>query len=108
MTRFAAAARAADGSGTETKTEDIYQLFVRAFAAIVGTGEDDETAAGLAQKLVPRDPSTVPPALGIDPMIDVATISRTDAPIVLDIGANKGQTITLVRRQMPKARIHSF
>jgi FkbM family methyltransferase len=39
---------------------------------------------------------------------DLTRLITTDAPLVFDVGANKGQTIELMRRALRSPRIHAF
>jgi FkbM family methyltransferase len=45
---------------------------------------------------------------GVDAFQDMAFHVRSPSPVVLDIGANTGQSITRLRRHMPGSVIHSF
>ena len=48
-------------------------------------------------------------SFGLDPYEDLKTLlSRTPAPVVLDIGANEGQTALSLAQMAPSARIWSF
>jgi FkbM family methyltransferase len=47
-------------------------------------------------------------AFGADAFKDIAYHVRSPRPIVLDIGANTGQSVMKFRRQMPASIIHSF
>ena len=47
--------------------------------------------------------------LGVDPFRDIQFFLRKkEAPLILDIGANEGQTVDAFKEYFPKARIHSF
>jgi FkbM family methyltransferase len=47
--------------------------------------------------------------IGCDAYYDIGSIlGKTNQPIVLDVGANRGQTIDEVLAILPNARIHSF
>jgi len=45
---------------------------------------------------------------GIDLVHDLQIVVARDNPLCLDVGANEGQTIDLLRRAWPAARIHAF
>jgi len=49
-----------------------------------------------------------PDRVGMDPFQDMASFSRGESPLVLDVGANIGQTVVELRKVFRKPRIHSF
>ena len=49
-----------------------------------------------------------PDRIGMDPFQDMATFSHGDSPLILDVGANTGQTVQEFRKVFCKPRIHSF
>jgi FkbM family methyltransferase len=46
--------------------------------------------------------------LGVYPFRDMQRLATTDAPLVIDAGANRGQTIGEFRHTFPRSVIHSF
>lgn len=49
-----------------------------------------------------------PDGLGGDPYADFATLTKKSAALVLDIGANQGQTVRKIRQRLPESTIHCF
>src|ERR1041385_1246675 len=48
------------------------------------------------------------PELGFDALDDMRKLAGTDAPLILDVGANRGQSIERFRRAFPGSVIHAF
>jgi FkbM family methyltransferase len=48
------------------------------------------------------------PKLGFDALDDMKKLAATDAPLIFDVGANRGQSIERFRRTFPRAVIHAF
>ena len=49
-----------------------------------------------------------PKILGINPFRDINGFVTSSRPILLDVGANKGQSVHFFKDQLPKCIIHSF
>jgi FkbM family methyltransferase len=48
------------------------------------------------------------PDLGFDALDDMRALAGTAAPLILDVGANRGQSIERFRRAFPGAVVHAF
>jgi FkbM family methyltransferase len=49
-----------------------------------------------------------PLGVGADPFADMVSLSKTDRPVIFDVGANIGQSITWFRSYFKNAEMHSF
>jgi FkbM family methyltransferase len=107
--------RAANPKLPRPSAQIITELYIECFASTwtaSGSLDGKQKAKLLAESLLSeKRAAAVADAsnIGIDPLYDVAQLQpQVASPVVLDVGANRGQSIARVRERFPTAIIHAF
>jgi FkbM family methyltransferase len=91
---------------------DIYaDCFAKIWAGSGSSSERDEarSLAGTALGKSRADAVANKPEIGLDPFFDILQLrGTTDRPLIFDVGANRGQSISRFRDRFPHSIIHAF
>lgn len=88
-----------------------FAAFSQLWTAVHGPQHDMSQVRRLAADQLARHVSDEEPPAGIDALTDIARLLPTTvraAPVVLDVGANVGQTVDRFLAKFPRAAIHCF